>query len=90
MEYVKIFLLGYLSVFALGFQSRNVNHGNYLWAALTSFWIGISSAHLWTKITAPDAGSLAGVVYGISGALAITSAMKVHERLINRGTNDSR
>ncbi len=81
--YLTIFLTGFVSVFALGFQSRNVNHGNYAWAAATSFFVGSSSAFLWTKITAPEAGWAGGVVYGASGALAITASMYVHERFIS-------
>lgn len=82
-ELAIIFFTGFVSVFALGFQSRNVNHGNYLWAALTSLFVGCSSATLWTHIMAHEMGLLGGVVYGVAGSLAITSSMFVHERFIN-------
>jgi hypothetical protein len=86
-EYLTIFGLGFFAVFFQGFQSRNVNHGNYGWAAATSFFIGISSAFLWAKIISPEAGSLAGLVYGLSGACGITTAMYIHERFINGNRN---
>lgn len=81
-DLLMIFLAGFASVFAAGFQSRNVNHGNYGWAAGTSFAIAITSATIWTKITAPDAGLLEASVYGLSGMCAITSSMWVHQRFI--------
>jgi hypothetical protein len=34
MHFAPIFAAGFASVFLLGFQSRNVNHGNYGWAAV--------------------------------------------------------
>lgn len=86
MEYVLIFLAGFASVFSLGFQSRNVNNGNYRWAAGSSFFIGLSSAYLWSHVTSPEAGPYSSLVYGVSGALAITTSMYVHERFIKSGT----
>jgi hypothetical protein len=83
-DYITIFLAGFASVFMLGFQSRNVNHGNFRWAAGSAFIIGITSASLWSNITAPGVGILGGLVYGLSGALAITSSMYVHKRFIQR------
>lgn len=80
----SIFVAGFASVFLLGFQSRNVNHGNYGWAAGTSFLIGLSQAAIWTRITAPGAGIIEAAVYGISGAIGIVSAMYVHQRFVGR------
>jgi hypothetical protein len=85
VEYLNIFGIGFISVFALGFQSRNVNNGNVVWAAGTSFFIGISNAFLWSKITAESAGLIAGTVYGLSGACAITASMYIHKRFIENG-----
>lgn len=83
MSYLTIFLAGFVSVFAMGFQSRNVNSGNYVGAGLTSMFVGITSAHLWAIIVDPAMGAMAGVIYGLSGALGITSSMYVHERFMN-------
>ncbi len=82
LEYLKIFGIGYVSVFALGFQSRNVNNGNYGWAAGTSFFIGLTSAFLWSHVPSTVVG---GLVYGSSGAAAILSSMYIHERFIKNG-----
>ncbi|MBB3585976.1 hypothetical protein [Sphingomonas sp. BK481] len=57
MTLVILALVSFVQVFALGFQSKNVNHGNYGWAAGTSFFIGISQAAVWRRITGPDATS---------------------------------
>lgn len=83
-QLVFIFLMGFVSIFALGFQSRNVNHGNYGWAAGTSFMIAISQASVWTKITAANAGWAETLVYGLAGSLAIVSSMWVHKRFISK------
>ncbi len=81
-DYLAIFGIGYVSVFALGFQSRNVNNGNYGWAAATSFFIGLTSAFLWNNV---PADMMSGIVYGSSGAAAIMSSMYIHERFIKNG-----
>lgn len=81
-EYLAIFAAGFASVFLLGFQSRNVNHGNYGWAAATSFLIAVAQASIWSRITAPGADAASVAVYGFSGSCGITAAMYVHNRLI--------
>lgn len=75
-------LSSFVQVFLLGFQSRNVNHGNFGWAAATSFFIGLSQVAVWHRIMSPDAGWAAAIVYGGCGALAIVSSMWVHRRFI--------
>lgn len=75
-------ITGFGSVFLLGFQSRNVNHGNYGWAALTSLGVGLSQTFLWKHIIKDD-GLAAGVVYALAGAAAIVTSMYVHERFIS-------
>ena len=82
MDLLMIFLAGYASVFALGFQSRNVNSGHYAWAAGTSFIIALMQASIWTRITSPHAGWPEAITYGISGMAGITSSMYVHKRFI--------
>ena len=77
-------IISFVQVFALGFQSRNVNHGNYGWAAGTSLFIGISQAVVWKRLTRPDAGAAETIVYAVSGALAIVAAMYVHQKWIKR------
>jgi len=77
-------LISFVQVFALGFQSRNVNHGNYGWAAGTSFFIGASQAMVWRRITSPNSGMLEAFVYASSGAVGIICAMYIHQRFISR------
>jgi hypothetical protein len=79
-----IFIAGYCSTFLLGFQSRNVNHGNYGWAACTSFMIAQSSMFLWGTLF-KDLSTSASLVYGLSGASGITSSMYVHRRWFKKG-----
>jgi len=84
LHFGTIFAAGYASVFLLGFQSRNVNHGNFGWAAVTSFTIALAQASIWSLITRPGAGLPEALVYGVSGMCGITSAMWVHQRFIQR------
>jgi len=84
---IHIFGAGFVTVFLLGFQSRSVNNGNYLWAAGGSFLIALAQVSIWEKLTAPTAGLLESVVYGLSGATGITSAMYIHKRYLgDKGT----
>lgn len=80
LNYAIIFGTGLVSTFALGFQSRNVNNGNFILAAATSFFIGVSSAYLWTHI---PQGVVGGLVYGLSGSLGIVTAMYIHRKYVN-------
>lgn len=82
LKLASIFVAGFATVFLLGFQSRNVNSGNFGWAAATSFCVAVAQATLWTRITAPGAGMIGVVVYGLSGATGITAAMWFHRRVI--------
>lgn len=67
-------------VFALGFQSLNVNSGHYRMAALTSLVIGIFNLILYK--TAPQVSSPVEIAcYLIGGPLGIVAAMKAHGRL---------
>ncbi|MCH4893968.1 hypothetical protein GO308_12670 [Sphingomonas sp. SFZ2018-12] len=76
--------VSFVQVFALGFQSRNVNHGNYGWAAATSFFIGLSQAAVWRRITGPESGAIEAFVYAGSGSVAIVCAMAVHQRFLGK------
>jgi hypothetical protein len=88
IHYLIIFSVGFVSVFMLGFQSRNVNHGNYKMAALVSFIIAQSQTTLWGALFSNLTWS-SSVVYGASGALGITSSMYVHQRWFNRPTKNA-
>jgi len=75
---LAIFASTFLSVFALGLQSLNVNQGHYLAAGLTSF--AISTGHIALYRFMPEAtlGHLAA--YYAGGILGITSSMWFHRR----------
>ena len=81
-DYLLVFLAGFTSVFMLGFQSRNVNSGHYVAAAVTSFVIALAQAKIWILITKPGSGWDTAVVYGVSGVVGITLAMYVHQRFM--------
>lgn len=75
-----IFVAGFASVFTLGFQSRVVNAGNYKLAAMMSFLIAMSQAHLWFVISQGNGSLVTSAIYGLSGMVGITSAMWCHQR----------
>ena len=72
----------YVAVFALGFQSQNVNQGHYLAAALTSLAIGGSSIVLYNFM--PDSSPLEIAGYLAGGVTGIVSSMYVHRRTLGR------
>jgi hypothetical protein len=86
-DHILLFVSAFASVFALGFQSLNVNGGHYLAAAMTSFVIGIGHLALYRMM--PDAGLSEIVAYLCGGPLGITASMWVHRRTLGRRTVDS-
>lgn len=85
MSTLLVFVSTFIAVFALGFQSLNVNQGHYKSAALTSFAIGGSNLFI-LKIV-PDGDIYAMVAYLIAGPLAIVASMWVHQRTIGNKKN---
>lgn len=83
LSYVAIFVAGFISIFALGFQSRNVNTGRIKSAMATSFVIALSQGTIYKLIPATsDWSSL--LVYGLSGSIGVAAAMKAHAWLHER------
>lgn len=76
IEAMGIFAATFATVFALGFQSLNVNNGHYMAAAITSFVIG--GSHLVLYKVLPDGNWLTCAAFLIAGPLAITSSMVAH------------
>lgn len=72
----------FVAVFALGFQSQNVNQGHYAAAALTSLAIGVSSIALYKVM--PDSGAIEVLGYLVGGVTGITASMWVHRRTLGR------
>lgn len=71
-----VYLATFVSVFALGLQSLNVNQGHYIAAAVTSFFIGTGHIFLYCYMPQPGTLDLAG--YYIGGITGITASMWFH------------
>lgn len=84
LDMLMVFIGGFASVFTLGFQSRAVNAGNYALAAVMSFTIAMSQAHLWKLIVDGDGSLLTSAIYGLSGSCAITAAIWVHKKWFSK------
>lgn len=78
MASLWLFASSFALVFALGFQSQNVNRGHYKAAAITSFVIGGSQMVLFKL--APDADALQTAAYLLGGPIGIVSSMWAHRR----------
>lgn len=77
-----VFLGTFATVFALGFQSQNVNQGHYKAAMLTSFAIGAGNLLILRMV--PEGDALAMAAYLCAGPLAIVTSMWVHDRTLGR------
>lgn len=82
MSAILIFISTFVLVFALGFQSLNVNNSKYAAAFLTSFFIAGSNIVLYK--TVPQAGTLEIGAYLLAGPFAIVTSMWVHERWMRK------
>ena len=77
---ITIFISTFVLVFALGFQSLNVNNGHYRAAFLTSFAIAGSNIILFK--TVPQADAVQVAAYLLGGPFGIVASMWAHERLM--------
>lgn len=82
MTELALFASCFVSVFALGFQSQNVNQGHYVAAFMTSFAIG--GGHLILYRLMPEANTSQIVAYLMGGPFGITASMIVHRRWMQR------
>lgn len=87
MTELVLFASTFVTVFALGFQSRNVNQGQYLYAAITSLFIGGASLVLYKVL--PDASVSQCASYLIGGVTGITSSIYVHSRWFTRNPKET-
>lgn len=78
LDALGLFAATFLSVFALGFQSQNVNQGHYKSAAATSLVIGGST--IWLYKYMPDASALGQFAYLAGGVAGILASMVAHRR----------
>ena len=82
MNALLIFGSTFVLVFALGFQSQNVNNGHYKMAFLTSLAIGLSNLVLFK--TLPQSGWLEIGAYLSAGPFAIVAAMAAHDQWMGK------
>lgn len=83
MSIILLGLISYIMVFAAAFQSRNVNSGNFVLAAMTSMMIGFSQAFVWRVTTSTDSWWEVAV-YSVCGAAGCLSAMWSHRRFVTK------
>ena len=76
---ILCFAATFVSVFALGLQSLNVNQGHYWAAAGTSLLIGAGHIALYKYM--PSANGLELVAYLTGGVMGITFSMWFHHRV---------
>ncbi len=82
MTELLLFASTFISVFALGFQSLNVNNGHYRAAFLTSFLIGGANLALFKLAPNATGGEIAAYLSG--GPIGIVCAMKFHKKFMKR------
>lgn len=84
MTEIILFASVFASVFALGFQSQNVNQGHYAAAFITSFFIG--AGHLALYRLMPEASLSETAAYLMGGPFGIVASMWAHRRTLGRCT----
>lgn len=89
MSLLLLALVSFIAVFAMAFQSRNINSGQYVLAAFGSMFIGLSQAFVWNTVTAEGAGLAAALVYSVGGGVGCISAMWTHKRFVTKGADAS-
>jgi len=77
-----LFASTFILVFALGFQSLNVNRSHYVAAALTSIVIG-SMQMIMLKL-GPEASAIEIIAFVAGGPFGITASMWSHQRILGR------
>lgn len=77
-----LFASTFALVFALGFQSLNVNRGHYVAAFITSFAIG--GSNLWLYRYLPSANLVEIAAYLAGGPLGIISSMLAHRKWMKK------
>lgn len=80
MTALIIFISTFVLVFALGFQSLNVNNGHYKAAFMTSLAIALSNLILFKTVPQADVYEIAA--YLMAGPFAIVASMCAHKRLM--------
>lgn len=82
MTELALFFSSFVLVFLLGFQSRNVNSGEYMWAFFTSAGIGLMQIVMYKLAPTATTPELAAFLLG--GPAGIVCAMWSHKKLKER------
>lgn len=82
-----LFVSTFALVFALGFQSLNVNGGHYKSAFTTSLAIGVSQLVLYKLV--PNASPAEVLAYLAGGPMAIVCSMLAHKRVFKAKTEQA-
>lgn len=82
-------LVSVIQVFAMAFQSKNINGGHYALAAIGSMFIGFSQAFVWKAVSAAGAGVTETAVYAVSGGAGCIAAMWTHRRFVSKEPKES-
>ena len=84
---MELFFTTLLSVFLLGLQQQNVQHGKHIFAAMTSMMIAYTQ---FTVYRAAASGEWWEWMYmGVGGSIGIVSSMHIHKYLRERKSKDS-
>lgn len=84
LAWFLLFLSSVCWVFIQAFQSRNINTGQYGFAAATSFALGFLQVHVLSTVVSPEATAFDTLIYCSGGAVGVVSAMWVHRTFIHR------
>ena len=84
MTALVLFASTFVLVFALGFQSLNVNGRHYIAAFLTSFLIGGGNLVLFKL--APDASGVDIAAFLLGGPFGIIASIWAHPKMIRKQT----
>ncbi|MFA5941389.1 MAG: hypothetical protein WC809_18710 [Sinimarinibacterium sp.] len=82
MIYAILFISTFVTVFALGLQSLNVNGGHQRAAFFTSFLIGAGNLVVLKYVPGGDIGE--AIAYLAGGPVGIVASMHFHRRTIGR------
>ena len=84
MTELALFCSTFALVFALGFQSLNVNGGHYTAAFMNSFLIGSANLVLFKTVPHANIGEMAAYLLG--GPFGIVTSMWVHSKTIGKNS----
>ncbi len=82
MHYLALAAVSLVQIFAMAFQSKNINGGHYMLAAIGSIFIGLSQVYVWRVVTTAGSGLSETLVYSISGGAGCVLAMYAHRKFV--------